>query len=131
MRPYNDHEWDTLPHVILTSDTEWNPSVLDNDLDDDENWYDALSDLPDDPTNQLFDQFGNYRHRTIINKHAITHTCLRTTSSRPMTFFTKFMNAAFDQASMTTKDGDRILPGSLPPLSRRLSKILPSMLLSL
>ena len=72
MRPYNDHEWDTLAHVILTSDTEWNPSVLDNDLDDDENWYDALSDLPDDPTNQLFDQFGNYRHRTIINKHAIT-----------------------------------------------------------
>jgi hypothetical protein len=28
MRPYTDSEWDMLPHVILTSDEEWHPSVL-------------------------------------------------------------------------------------------------------
>jgi hypothetical protein len=30
--PYTDHEWDNLPHVILTSELEWDPSVLDHDL---------------------------------------------------------------------------------------------------
>ncbi len=28
-------EWDTLPHVILTSDANWDPTVLDDTLDDD------------------------------------------------------------------------------------------------
>ena len=35
MHPYMDDEWDTLPHVILTSDDDWDPSILDNDIDDD------------------------------------------------------------------------------------------------
>ena len=30
MRPYTDHEWETLPHVVLTSDVDWDPTVLDN-----------------------------------------------------------------------------------------------------
>ena len=36
MRPYTDAEWDVLPHVILTGDIDWNPSVLDHNLADDE-----------------------------------------------------------------------------------------------
>jgi hypothetical protein len=76
MRPYADSEWDSLPHVILTSDAEWNPSILDNDLDDDDDWFEALSEIPDDPTNQLFDQYGNYPKRTIVNQHAITPSIL-------------------------------------------------------
>jgi hypothetical protein len=32
IRPYTDHEWDNLPHVILTSELEWDPSVLDHDF---------------------------------------------------------------------------------------------------
>ena len=31
MRPFTDEEWNELPHVTLTSDEEWNPSVMDND----------------------------------------------------------------------------------------------------
>ena len=27
-RPYTDKEWETLPHVILTSDKEWDPTFL-------------------------------------------------------------------------------------------------------
>jgi hypothetical protein len=78
MRPYTDAKSDTLPHVILTSDDKWHPSVLDNDLDDDDddNWYDVLSDLPADPINQLFDQFGDYKHHTIVNRHVITPAIL-------------------------------------------------------
>jgi hypothetical protein len=74
-RPYTNDGWDTLPHVVLTGDTEWHPSVLDNNLDDND-WYDALQDLPEDLTNQLFDQFGNYRHQTIVNRHVITPSIL-------------------------------------------------------
>jgi hypothetical protein len=43
MRPYTDEGWDSLPHVILTRDGDWNPSVLDRSLNDNEQWYDAVS----------------------------------------------------------------------------------------
>ena len=42
LRPYSDKEWNSLPHVILTSEVEWDPSVLDLDIDDDQEWYDAI-----------------------------------------------------------------------------------------
>jgi hypothetical protein len=32
IRPYTDHEWDTLPHVIFTSELEWDLSVLYHDF---------------------------------------------------------------------------------------------------
>ena len=63
LRPYTNQEWDTLPHVFLTSELDWDPSVLDHDLTDDKQWYDAITDLETDPTTNLFDEFGNYRHR--------------------------------------------------------------------
>ena len=31
MRPFTDQEWEDLPHVMLTGDTEWDPSVLDDE----------------------------------------------------------------------------------------------------
>ena len=39
MCPYTDKEWDTVPHVFFTSETEWEPSVLDHMLTDDESEY--------------------------------------------------------------------------------------------
>jgi hypothetical protein len=30
LRPYTDKEWGELPHVLLTSEREWNPSIMDN-----------------------------------------------------------------------------------------------------
>lgn len=53
MCPYMDAEWDTPPHVILTSDVEWDPTVLDHNLDDDDLWYDAVSDLEANPFTNL------------------------------------------------------------------------------
>ena len=49
MQPYTDDEWDHLPHVILTSDLDWDPTILDHTLDDDEHWYDAMCDLDEPP----------------------------------------------------------------------------------
>ena len=66
LRPYTNKEWDTLPHVFLTNELEWDPSVLDHALANDERWYDAISDLEANPTTNLFDEYGNYRKRVDI-----------------------------------------------------------------
>ena len=61
MRPYSDSEYDLLPHVILTSDVDWDPRVLDFDIDGNDDWYDAISDHVEH--SELFDVFGNYNGR--------------------------------------------------------------------
>ena len=60
--PHTDQEWEDLPHVVLTSDAEWDPSVLDHELDDDEQWFDALSDAPDSLLGNPFNEVGDCRH---------------------------------------------------------------------
>jgi hypothetical protein len=45
---------------------DWDPTVLDHNLDDDDKWFNAVSDLQTDPTTNLFDEFGNYRKRTVV-----------------------------------------------------------------
>jgi hypothetical protein len=60
IRPYTDHEWDNLPHVILTSEIEWDPSVLDHDMKEDEQW----GEVPE--LESSFDEFGDYKHRIIV-----------------------------------------------------------------
>jgi hypothetical protein len=67
MRPYTDQEWEMLPHVILTGDGDWNPSVLDHDLIDDEQWFYAVSDVPDALDGSPFDAKGNYRNLHVFD----------------------------------------------------------------
>jgi hypothetical protein len=43
MRPYLDVEYESPPHVILTSDVDWDPR-LDFYIDDNNDWDDATSD---------------------------------------------------------------------------------------
>jgi hypothetical protein len=62
MRPYTDVEYESPPHVILTSDVDWNQRRFDFDFDDDGNWYDASSDSMNH--SELVDAFGNYKERT-------------------------------------------------------------------
>jgi hypothetical protein len=71
MRPYTDDEWESFPHVTLTSQADWIPSVLDHTLDDNDDWFDAISELPESPTESLSDEFGSYRHRHVVNEHMI------------------------------------------------------------
>jgi hypothetical protein len=58
---YTDQELDTLPHVILTSELEWDPSVLDHIFKEDEQWGEA-------PTfKSQFDEVGDYTQRVILH----------------------------------------------------------------
>jgi hypothetical protein len=62
MRPFTDDEWEELPHVFLTRNKEWDPSIMDHDPTEDECWYDAIAQVEADPAVNLFDEFGEYRH---------------------------------------------------------------------
>ena len=66
LRPYTDKEWDDYPHVFMTDPQEWRTNRLDHDPTDEETWYDALSELERDPTTNLFDEYGEYRHRVTV-----------------------------------------------------------------
>ena len=65
LRPYTDDEWEELPHIIMTSAVEWDPSVLDHDIEDDERWYDAISDNTTEL--KMWDEFGRYRERVEVS----------------------------------------------------------------
>ncbi|KAG7345437.1 hypothetical protein IV203_032968 [Nitzschia inconspicua] len=67
MRPPTDKEFDTLPHIVLTSDNTWDPSVLDFDHEEeDDQWFDAIEHQEAHPYSELFDEYGNYRRRVIV-----------------------------------------------------------------
>jgi hypothetical protein len=68
MRPPSDAEFDTLPHVVLTSHVNWDPSIIDNEIDLATDWYDAVQDLPNDPyVKPRFSSTGDYWHRHVAN----------------------------------------------------------------
>jgi hypothetical protein len=55
-------ELESLPHIIMTSDMEWDPSQYDKDLDDVAAFYDPSE---EDLEERHFDQYGEYWHRTV------------------------------------------------------------------
>jgi hypothetical protein len=69
IRPYTDQEWNTLPHVFLTSETEWDPSTLDHEISPDEQWQDIIDEHMDLSCTNLFNEYGDYRKRVIV-QHA-------------------------------------------------------------
>jgi hypothetical protein len=46
---------------------EWDPSIMYHELDDKDQWFDAISDLSADPSTNIFDDFGNYRKHILVN----------------------------------------------------------------
>ena len=46
-----------------TGDTDWDPTVLDQTITDEETWYDTVSDLEDLIIHSPFDEFGNFNDR--------------------------------------------------------------------
>ena len=64
VQPYTNHEWDMLPHVWIL-EHEWDPTIFDSGFKKEENWFDALLELDEDPTSNLFDEYGNYCLREI------------------------------------------------------------------
>ena len=49
MRPYTDAEFHTFTHVIWTSDVDWDPCILDHNMEDDDFWFNAVQALERDP----------------------------------------------------------------------------------
>ena len=62
IHPYTDTEWDNLPHVILTLDTNWHPAIINHGLEDGEERFVAMQGLPDIEPDPLFDDAGDYKH---------------------------------------------------------------------
>ena len=76
IRPFTDTEWNDLPHVILTNDLDWDPSVLDY-AHDDVNWFDRIRDGVDStPLVSMFDHVGDLRMATLDVQHAYLHARL-------------------------------------------------------
>ncbi len=65
-RPYTDEEYDSLPHIVMTSDVEWDPSVLDNVISDKEDWYANIEKMELGQLKYPFDEFGNYKKRELV-----------------------------------------------------------------
>ena len=72
IRPYTDKEFETFPHVFLTHESTWDPSVMDSDLMEQQHWSDAI-DIDSDPNSPRFDEFGNYQRRVSVQYAAYFH----------------------------------------------------------
>ena len=70
MRPFTDEEWDTLPHVIITDPSPWDPRVLDYEHDTTV-WYDTFQDM--DKMETRFDDQGNYLGRVMTHTTTLAH----------------------------------------------------------
>ena len=62
MHLHKDSKWDTLPHVVMMSPKEWDPSVLNLELEAEENWFDHVNAVEQDPVHNAFDHFGHCHH---------------------------------------------------------------------
>jgi hypothetical protein len=64
--PYTDTEWDSLPHVFLTAEREWDPTIMDHKFKEDEPWGDDTNPVKGNKSVSPFDDFGNYWHRVVV-----------------------------------------------------------------
>ena len=69
IRPFSDHEWETLPHIPLTSYSEWGPSSIDTNLTDDEYF---LNNIPFNTTN-LHESQSYYTNPTPVSSNFYLH----------------------------------------------------------
>ena len=42
IRPLTDHDWSILPHVTLTCDEVWDPTIMDFGYDGKDQWFDSV-----------------------------------------------------------------------------------------
>jgi len=70
MEPNTAEEFDTLPHVTLTQGGEWDPTVLDHILTDDDDWVSKAKRDDDQEYDSPFDNRGEYKHREPVRAGA-------------------------------------------------------------
>jgi hypothetical protein len=66
MRPFTDEEFEELPHILWTSEDDWDPTSFDSVISDDPNWY-AVEPSPPLP-NPMYDEYGEFRGHVLINQ---------------------------------------------------------------
>jgi len=69
MRPFTDKEWDKLPHVTITHEADWDPEVLDNELSDNQDWFNSLPETP--LLFLLFDDQGVLHPHVMAQQHNV------------------------------------------------------------
>ena len=55
-----DDEWKKLPHALWTSDTNWDPSIIDNHISDTNEWMKNLPDGEGKYLDNPFNLCGDY-----------------------------------------------------------------------
>jgi hypothetical protein len=74
MHPPSDHELDTLPQVVLTSNANWDPNMADNEIEPDDVLYNTLDTEASPGTRAYgdtkFDQHGYYRQHVLSLRHS-------------------------------------------------------------
>jgi hypothetical protein len=66
MRPFTDETFEELPHVLWTSEDDWDPTSLDSVISNDPNWYEAEPSPP--LPNPMYDEYGEFRGCVLINQ---------------------------------------------------------------
>ena len=64
-----DTELDTLLSIILTSDMNWDPHVVDNLKSNDPDWTSKIKDLPIPVMDSPFNEYGDYCNITVAKHH--------------------------------------------------------------
>jgi hypothetical protein len=104
MHPFTDEEFKELPHVLWTSEDDWDPASLDSVISDDPNWYKAEPSPP--LPNPMYDEYGssvdvflstNTNGRFITSIHSIRSRVLIMTN-----FITPWSNLRMTQIASST-----------------------------
>jgi hypothetical protein len=66
IRPYTDTEWDSLPHVLLTTDNEWEPIIMDHKFKEDKPWGDDGQPIRGNNYLHPFDDYENFWHYVVV-----------------------------------------------------------------
>jgi hypothetical protein len=71
LRPPTDQELHDLPHVLLTSDQDWDPSTIDNEIHyTDQDWY-SENEFIDPYGHHPFSIDGSYKYRVVTTLHQL------------------------------------------------------------
>ncbi len=49
------------------------PSILDVNLDEQETWFDAITNLPQNKSSSVFDEYGNYNKSIVVQNHDVLY----------------------------------------------------------
>ena len=55
--------------MILISDINWDPTILDYPAEDNEEWFNAQTSIKEGINSPLIDEFENYKNRTCIGEY--------------------------------------------------------------